>query len=290
LKAFAIKQMLFLYIEVKMRLDDLILQALEEDLGNGDITTGYLDLERTNTVAWMIAKAEGMVAGVDIAIRVFKLLDSELKLTVYRKDGDLVKPGEEILRVEGNPSSILKAERTSLNFLQRLSGIATKTHSLVRLIADTDTKILDTRKTTPLLRRLEKYAVRVGGGYNHRTGLYDMILLKENHIRAARGITEAIRRVRLHNTTYKIEVEVTNLKELDEAVKAGVDRVMLDNMDVKDIKKAVKKYKGKVELEVSGGINEANIVQYAGTGVDYISIGALTHSVKALDISLLFKE
>ncbi len=290
MKAFAIKQMLFLYIEVKMRLDDLILQALEEDLGNGDITTGYLDLERTNTVAWMIAKAEGMVAGVDIAIRVFKLLDSELKVTVYRKDGDLVKPREEILRVEGNPSSILKAERTALNFLQRLSGIATKTHSLVRLIAGTDTKILDTRKTTPLLRRLEKYAVRVGGGYNHRTGLYDMILLKENHIRAARGITEAIRRVRLHNTTYKIEVEVTNLKELDEAVKAGVDRVMLDNMDVKDIKKAVKKYKGKVELEVSGGINEANIVQYAGTGVDYISIGALTHSVIALDISLLFKE
>jgi nicotinate-nucleotide pyrophosphorylase (carboxylating) len=290
LKAFAIKQMLFLYIEVKMRLDDLILLALEEDLGNGDITTGYLDLERTNTVAWMIAKAEGMVAGVDIAIRVFKLLDSELKVTVYRKDGDLVKPKEEILRVEGNPSSILKAERTALNFLQRLSGIATKTHSLVRLIADTDVKILDTRKTTPLLRRLEKYAVRVGGGYNHRTGLYDMILLKENHIRAARGITEAVRRVRLHNTTYKIEVEVTNLKELDEAVKARADRVMLDNMDVKDIKKAVKKYKGKVELEVSGGINETNIRQYAETGVDYISIGALTHSVKALDHSLLFKE
>jgi len=273
-----------------MRLDDLILQAIEEDLGNGDITTNYLDLERTNTIAYMIAKAAGMVAGVDIAIRVFKLLDNELKVTVYRKDGDLVKSGEEILRIEGNPSSILKAERTALNFIQRLSGIATKTYNLARLIKHTDAKILDTRKTTPLLRRLEKNAVRMGGGYNHRSGLYDMILLKENHLRAAGGITEALQRVKLHNTTYKIEVEVTNLKELAEAFKAGVDRIMLDNMDVKTIKQAVKKYGGKVELEVSGGINETNIVQYAETGVDYISVGALTHSVKALDISLLFKE
>ena len=273
-----------------MRLEDLILQAIEEDLGNGDITTNYLDLERTNTVAFMIAKADGMVAGVDVAIRVFKLLDSELKTLIYRKDGDIVKPFDEILRIEGNPSSILKGERTALNFIQRLSGIATKTNNLVKLIESTDVKLLDTRKTTPLLRRLEKYAVRIGGGYNHRTGLYDMILIKENHIRAAGGITEAIRRVKLHNTTYKIEIEVTNLFELAEAFKAGVDRVMLDNMDVKTIKQAVKKYKGKVELEVSGGINESNIQMYAATGVDYISCGALTHSVKALDISLLFKE
>lgn len=282
--------MLFLFIEVKMRLDDLILQALEEDLGTGDITTNYLDLERTNTMAYMIAKAEGMVAGVEIAIRVFKLLDSELKITVYRKDGDKVKPGDEILRIEGNPASILKAERTALNFIQRLSGIATKTSNLAKLIKHTDAKILDTRKTTPLLRRLEKYAVRIGGGFNHRFGLYDMILLKENHIRAAHGITEAVHRVKLHNTTYKIEVEVTSLKELAEAYKAGVNRIMLDNMDIKNIKTAVKKYGGKVELEVSGGINEANIVQYAETGINYISSGALTHSVQALDISLLFKE
>jgi nicotinate-nucleotide pyrophosphorylase (carboxylating) len=273
-----------------MRLDDLILQAIDEDLGTGDITTGYLDLERTNTIAYMIAKAEGMIAGVDIAIRVFKLLDNELKVTVYRKDGDLVRPKDEIMRVEGNPSSILKAERTALNFIQRLSGIATKTHHLVQLIKDTDTKILDTRKTTPLLRRLEKYAVRVGGGFNHRSGLYDMILLKENHIRAAGGITEAMHRVKCHNTTYKIEVEVTNLKELEEAFKAGADRIMLDNMDLKTIRQAVRKYGGKVELEVSGGVNETNIADYASTGVDYISVGAITHSVKALDISLLFKE
>ena len=282
--------MLFLFIEVKMRLDELILQAIEEDLGHGDITTNYLDLARTNTVAYMIAKAEGIVAGVDVAIRVFKLIDSELRTTVYRKDGDMVKPKDEILRIEGNPSSILKAERTALNFIQRLSGIATKTHNLTKLIEKTGVKLLDTRKTTPLLRRLEKYAVRVGGGYNHRSGLYDMILIKENHIRAAGGISEAVKRVKLHNTTYKIEIEVTNLTELAEAVKAGVDRVMLDNMDVRIIKQAVKKYKNKVELEVSGGINETNIQLYAATGVDFISCGALTHSVKAMDISLLFKE
>ncbi len=273
-----------------MRLDEIILQAIEEDLGNGDITTNYLDLARTNTVAYMIAKAEGIVAGVDIAIRVFKLLDSELKTTIYRKDGDKVKPLDEILRIEGDPSSILKAERTALNFIQRLSGIATKTNQLTKLIENTGVKLLDTRKTTPLLRRLEKYAVRIGGGYNHRSGLYDMILIKENHIRAAGGVTDAINRVKQHNTTYKIEIEVTNLAELADAVKAGVDRVMLDNMDIRTIKQAVKKYKNKVEFEVSGGINETNIMDYSNTGVEFISSGALTHSVKALDISLLFKE
>jgi len=282
--------MLFLFIEVKMRLDEIILLALEEDLGNGDITTNYLDLARTNNVAFMIAKAEGLLAGADIAVRVFKLLDSELKTTIYRKDGDWVKPFDEIMRIEGNPASILKAERTALNFIQRLSGIATKTYNLTKLIENTGVKILDTRKTTPLIRRLEKYAVTVGGGFNHRVGLYDMILLKENHIRAVGGITEAIKRVKQNNTTYKIEIEVTNIKELAEAVAAGVDRVMLDNMDIKSIKQAVAKFKGKVELEVSGGINESNIQIYASTGVDFVSIGALTHSVKALDISLLFKE
>ena len=273
-----------------MQLDELILKSLEEDLGNGDITTTYLDLERRTAIAFMIAKADGIIAGVDIAIRVFKLLDNDIKTTIYRKDGDKVKTRDEILRIEGNPATILKAERTALNFLQRLSGIATQTHNLVSIISDTDTKLLDTRKTTPLLRRLEKYAVRVGGGYNHRIGLYDMILIKENHIRAAGGITEAVRRIKLHNTTYKVEVEVTNLAELKEAYAAGVDRVMLDNMDIKTIKQAVRKYKGKVELEVSGGINQTNILSYAETGVDFLSCGALTHSVKALDISLLFKE
>ena len=273
-----------------MRLDELLLLSLEEDLGSGDITTSWLELEHTIATAFMVAKAEGILAGVDIALRVFKLLDNELKLTIYRKDGDKVKSGDEILRIEGNPISILKAERTALNYLQHLSGIATRTSQLVKLLAGTDCRLLDTRKTTPLLRRLEKHAVRVGGGYNHRFGLYDMILIKENHIRAAGSITEAVRRVKCHNTSYKIEVEVTNLTELAEAYKSGVDRVMLDNMSVKSITQAVKKYAGKVELEVSGGINETNIREYALTGVDYISCGAMTHSVKALDISLLFKE
>jgi len=289
-KHLPIQQMLFLFIEVKMRLDELLLLALDEDLGNGDITTAYLDLERTNTTAFIIAKAEGVLAGVDIAIRTFRLLDNDIRVTVYRKDGDAVKPKDEVLRLEGNPSSILKAERTALNFLQHLSGIATKTYNLAQLISPYQAKILDTRKTTPLLRRLEKYAVRVGGGFNHRAGLYDMILIKENHIRAAGSITEAVKRIKEHNTTYKLEVEVTDLDELEEAYTCQVDRVMLDNMDVKTVSRAVKKYKGKVEMEVSGGINETNIAAYAATGVDYISMGAITHSIKALDLSLLFKE
>ncbi len=272
-----------------MRLDDLILQALDEDLNNGDITTTYLDLERTTNTAYMIARAYGVLAGVDIAVRVFKLLGNELRLTIYKKDGDSVRPKDEILRIEGNPVSILKAERTALNFLQRLSGIATQTQRMVKLMNNPAVKLLDTRKTTPLLRRLEKYAVRIGGGYNHRFGLFDMVLIKENHIRAVGTISEAVRRIRQHNVTYKIEVEVTNADELREAYAAGVDRVMLDNMDVKAVKKAVKQYKGKLELEISGGVNEGNIAEYAATGVDYISCGALTHTVKALDISLLFE-
>jgi len=201
-----------------------------------------------------------------------------------------MKPKDEILRVEGRPASILQGERTALNFLQRLSGIATQTRVMVDLISHTRTRLLDTRKTTPLLRSLEKYAVRVGGGFNHRHGLYDMIMLKENHIRAAGGITAAVKRIQAQNSTYKIEVEVTNQDELAEAVAAKVDRVMLDNMSLKEIRAAVKAYKTKIELEVSGGITAENILAYARTGVHFISSGALTHSYKSLDISLLFKE
>jgi len=273
-----------------MFLDELIRKSLEEDIGTGDITTKYLDLEPITGTAFIIAKAEGILAGVEVARQVFKMVDPELKITLYYKDGDKVKPKAEIMRLEGRPGSILQGERTALNFMQRLSGIATKTHKLVTLIGHTDTKLLDTRKTTPLLRSLEKYAVRIGGGYNHRFGLFDMVLIKENHIRACGGITEAINRIRKHNTSYKIEVEVTNQAELEEAVAAGVDRVMLDNMSPSEIKKVVKKYQKKVEFEVSGGITEENIESYAKTGVQFISSGALTHSYKSLDISLLFKE
>lgn len=273
-----------------VHLDEIIRKSLEEDLGSGDITTRYLDLEPMLSTAYMIAKAEGILAGIDVAVQVFKAVDPELKITLYRKDGDKVMPQDEILRVEGRPASILQAERTALNFLQRMSGVATVTRRMVEKISGTKARLLDTRKTTPLLRDLEKYSVRVGGGYNHRHGLFDMIMLKENHLRAAGGITKAVAKIKSQNATYKIEVEVTNQEELAEAVAAKVDRVMLDNMSLKEIRASVKAYKNKVELEVSGGINEENILSYAKTGVQFISSGALTHSYKSLDISLLFKE
>ncbi len=273
-----------------MNLDELIKRALVEDIGHGDITTDSLELDAVSSTAFMVAKAAGLVAGVEIAVRTFKLVDKELKITLYRKDSDAVKPGDEIMKIEGRASSILKGERVALNFLQRLSGIATATRAMVDAMAGKETKLLDTRKTTPGLRALEKYAVRVGGGHNHRFGLFDMVLLKENHIRACGGITEAVKRVKARNTSYKIEVEVTNLKELKEAVKAGADRVMLDNMSLAHIRAAVKRYADEVELEVSGGVNIKNIPKYASTGVHYISSGAMTHSYKSLDISLLFEE
>ncbi len=273
-----------------MQINDIIVKSLEEDLGSGDVTTRYLELEPVLSSAYMIAKADGILAGIDIAVKVFKAVDPEIKVTLYRKDGDSVKPGDEILKVEGRPAGILQAERTALNFLQRMSGVATITRRMVDKISGTKARLLDTRKTTPLLRDLEKYAVRVGGGLNHRQGLFDMIMLKENHLRAAGGITTAVARIKSQNATYKIEVEVTNQEELAEAVAAKVDRVMLDNMSLKEIRASVKAYKNKIELEVSGGINEENILPYAKTGVHFISSGALTHSYKSLDISLLFKE
>jgi nicotinate-nucleotide pyrophosphorylase (carboxylating) len=282
--------MLFFYLGGRMFLDEFIRKSLEEDIGTGDITTRYLDFEPQISVAYIISKATGVIAGIDIAKQVFKMVDPELKITLYSKDGDSVKPNEEIMRLEGRPSSILQGERTALNFMQRLSGIATKTAKYVSLLEGLNVKLLDTRKTTPLLRSLEKYAVRVGGGYNHRFGLFDMVLIKENHIRACGSITEAVNRIRKHNISYKIEVEVTNAKEVAEAVNAGVDRVMLDNMTPEQIRKVVKKYKDILEFEVSGGITEENIRTYAETGVQFISSGALTHSYKSLDISLLFKE
>ncbi len=273
-----------------MNLDEIIRLALEEDLGSGDISTRFLELEPVSTHAFMIAKAEGVLAGVEVAKAVFLAVDRSLKITLYRKDGDRVAPRDEILRVEGRAASILQAERTALNFLQRMSGIATLTDSLVEKLKGSKARLLDTRKTTPLLRALEKYAVRVGGGFNHRFGLFDMVMLKENHIRSCGGIKEAVKRVKRHNTTYKVEVEVTNILELEEAVNAGVDRVMLDNMSLEEIKACVKKYGKAVELEVSGGVTAANIRGIAKTGVHFISSGALTHSYKSLDISLLFKE
>jgi len=237
-----------------MELKELVRLSLEEDLGTGDITTGLLDLPKTLVDAVVVAKESGVIAGLNVFEEVFKQVDPDIKITFYNKDGDLVQKKDIILKIEGNPSAILKAERVALNFIQRMSGIASKTAEMVNEISETDAKLLDTRKTTPLLRQLEKYSVKVGGGFNHRFGLYDMIMLKENHIRSAGSIAMAVERVKLHNCTYKVEVEVTNLEELKEAVNAGVDRVMLDNMSIADMTKAVELYKGLLEIEASGNV------------------------------------
>ncbi len=274
----------------KMDVKDLIKQSLSEDIGSGDITTDSLELVKTITQASVIAKEDGVIAGLNVFYEVFKQVDPEIKITLYKRDGDKVENKEPIAKLEGNPVSLLKGERVALNFIQRMSGIASQTAKMVEQLAGTEARLLDTRKTTPMLRQLEKYAVKVGGGLNHRFGLYDMIMLKENHIRAAGSITKAVGMVKKNNCTYKIEVEVTNLKELQEAVEAKVDRVMLDNMDLESMKKAVALYKGKVELEASGNVRLETIREIAETGVDYISSGAITHSYKSLDISLLFRE
>ncbi len=273
-----------------MDIKELIKQSLIEDIGSGDITTDSLELVKTIAQATIVAKEDGVIAGLNVFSEVFKQVDPEINITLYKRDGDKVSNKEEIAKLQGNPSSILKGERVALNFIQRMSGIASQTAKMVEQIKDTEAKLLDTRKTTPMLRFLEKYSVKVGGGYNHRFGLYDMIMLKENHIRSAGSITKAVEMVKRNNCTYKIEVEVTNLEELQEAVEANVDRVMLDNMSIDKMREAVKLYKGKVELEASGNVKLETIKEIAETGVDYISSGAITHSYKSLDISLLFRE
>ncbi len=284
--------MLFFFRKMgcEMNVKDLIKQSLMEDIGSGDITTDSLELVKTITQATIIAKEDGVIAGLNIFSEVFKQVDPEINITLYKRDGDKVVNKEEVAKLVGNPVSLLKGERVALNFIQRMSGIASHTARMVEEIAGTEAKLLDTRKTTPMLRYLEKYSVKVGGGFNHRFGLYDMIMLKENHIRAAGSITKAVNMVKKNNCTYKIEVEVTNLEELKEAVEAKVDRVMLDNMSLECMREAVKLYKGRVELEASGNVRLETIREIAETGVDYISSGALTHSYKSLDISLLFRE
>ncbi|HPM02647.1 MAG TPA: carboxylating nicotinate-nucleotide diphosphorylase [Candidatus Cloacimonadota bacterium] len=273
-----------------MNLSEIIALAYEEDIGTGDLTTQYLDLPKKESTAHLIAKQNGVICGLDVAQKAFHYIDSKIRWVAYKKDGDLVEKGDVIAKAEGYSCSLLQAERVALNFLQRMSGIATLTRKHVDLIKPYKAKLLDTRKTTPLLRSLEKYAVRAGGAYNHRFGLYDMIMIKDNHIHAAGSITEAVRRVKRFNTSYKIEVEVKNLEELQEAVQNQVDRVMLDNMSLDQIKEAVRIYSGQIEMEVSGNVKLDTIEAIAATGVDYISSGSLTHSYQSLDISLLFKE
>ncbi|MEN6462190.1 MAG: carboxylating nicotinate-nucleotide diphosphorylase [Syntrophomonas sp.] len=267
-------------------LDDLIKIALAEDIGHGDITTDNLVDGDQETTGIFLAKSPGILAGLKICQAVFKYLDPNIEFISYKQDGFLVAPGENIAEVKGKTQILLTGERVSLNFLQRLSGIATRTRQMADMIEGSGAQIVDTRKTTPGLRNLEKYAVSMGGGRNHRFGLYDGVMIKDNHIKAAGGISQAISRIRPRVPhTVKIEVEVETLEQLQEALQVRADIIMLDNMDVETMKKAVAMVNGQALLEASGGINEATLVEVARTGVDFISIGALTHSVTSLDIS-----
>ncbi len=267
----------------------LLKRALEEDIGPGDVTTDWVIPAAQQSRAVISAKAPGVIAGLEVARELLRLLDERIIFTPLVADGDAVKPKDIIARIEGPTRSILSGERVALNFLQHLSGVATLTRAFVEAVAGTQAVILDTRKTTPGLRMLEKYAVRMGGGSNHRLGLYDMVLIKDNHIEAAGSITEAVRQVREHNrASLLIEVETRNLDEVREALTLRVDRIMLDNMSCEMMRQAVALVNGRVPLEASGNVTLANVREIAETGVDYISSGSLTHSAKALDLSLSF--
>lgn len=263
--------------------------ALEEDLGSGDITTLLTVPTEVAAAADIVAKSPGIVAGIGVARTAFTALDAKTAFVVDKIDGSPVEPGDKIAKVSGSALAILAAERVALNFLQRMSGIATLTRRYVELVSHTRAKIADTRKTTPGVRRLEKYAVTVGGGVNHRFNLSDGILIKDNHIVAAGSIAAAVaaaKKAAPH--LLKIECEVSTLNQLDEAIAAGADIVLLDNMPLDMVRQAVELCAGRVMVEASGGINESNVAAIAETGVDIISVGALTHSAPALDISLQF--
>lgn len=272
------------------QIDAIISNALAEDIHTGDITTQALQLKSGNVSAVLKAKEELIVCGLNVAARVFSLLDKESVFTSRYADGDFVQSGAVIADVAGDAASLLQGERVALNLLQRMSGVATLTAQYVKAVAGTKVRIVDTRKTTPGLRILEKYAVRVGGGINHRTGLYDGVLIKENHIAAAGGISAAISRARSYIPhTLKIEIETESLADVKEALSAGADIIMLDNMDLETMKEAVILIAGRATVEASGGVNLSSVRSIAETGVDIISVGALTHSAPSMDISLLLE-
>ncbi len=269
---------------LRKKIEDFLL----EDIGYRDLTTDSIENHRT-VEAEIIAKEELVVAGVEFAKEVFSVLDSDTDFLFSVNDGTRLKKGDRILTIVGNSGSILKGERTALNILQRLSGIATNTAKFVEEIQGTKAKILDTRKTTPGFRAFEKYAVTVGGGYNHRFALYDMVLIKDNHISLVGSIKEVVRQIKEKvSPMVKVEVEVSNLKQFEEALETDVDIIMLDNMDIEEIREAVRINDGKKELEVSGNVNLENVKQIAETGVDYISTGSIIHSSRWMDISLRF--
>ena len=266
-------------------LADLINRALEEDIGTGDVTTNSIIGKQKKARAVWVAKQNGVVSGLNIAEKVYRRLDEKISWKPKVDNGDFVENGQILVEFEGNGQAILSAERVALNFAQRMSGIATKTAMMAEVLEGYPTKILDTRKTVPGLRQLDKIAVKTGGGYNHRMGLHDMALVKENHIRLAGGIKNAVDNIRDLYPNVKIEVETTNLSEVDEALNAGADMIMLDNMNTETMRKAVEKINKRALVEASGNMNTARLREVAETGVDFISVGALTHSVEAFDIS-----
>jgi nicotinate-nucleotide pyrophosphorylase (carboxylating) len=274
-------------ITMTLNVDHLIKEALQEDISSEDVTTNAVMKEAVTGEVQLICKQDGVVAGLDVFRRVFEILDENVKTDFYCKDGDEVKKGELMGIITGDIRALLSGERVALNYLQRMSGIATYTHSVAMLLEGTKTKLLDTRKTTPNMRIFEKYAVRVGGGYNHRYNLSDGVLLKDNHIGAAGSVAKAVEMAKEYAPfVRKIEVEVENLDMVREAVDAGADIIMLDNMSPEDMKEAIRIIDGRAETECSGNVTKENIDRLTSLGVDYISSGALTHSAPVLDISL----
>ncbi|MBL4670196.1 MAG: carboxylating nicotinate-nucleotide diphosphorylase [Flavobacteriales bacterium] len=272
-------------------IDNLIDIAIKEDIGDGDHTSLSCIPKESVGKAQLLVKEKCIIAGVDLAEKIFQKIDSSLNFQKLINDGELVNVGDIIFTIEGSSQSILQAERLVLNFMQRMSGIASSTNSYVKLLNGLETKILDTRKTTPGLRTIEKLAVKIGGGHNHRIGLYDMIMIKDNHIDYAGGIEAAItstqKYLQKNNKHLKIEIEARNLTELNKILAVGgIDRVMLDNFSFEDIRIAVKQINGKYETEASGGITDQTIREYAECGVDFISVGALTHQINSIDLSL----
>ena len=271
-------------------IDKIIRNALAEDIGTGDITTSAVLNSKRKTSGKILIKEAGVLAGIDIAEKVFSIYDRSLSFDIKISNGSKVNPGDIAAIVSGNAASVLTAERTALNFLQRMSGIATLTSKFIEQVKHTKAKIIDTRKTAPGLRLPDKKAVKTGGGENHRFGLYDMFLIKDNHIETAGSITNAVKSCKLYNEKsgdhFKIEIETKNIDEVKEAINCNVDIIMLDNFDIRNMTEAVKLINGKCKVEASGGVTLQTVKSIAETGVDFISVGALTHSVKALDISL----
>lgn len=274
-------------ITMKLQADHLIQEALKEDISSEDVSTNAVMKEAVRGEVDLICKQDGIVAGLDVFGRVFQLLDENVETELYCRDGDKVKNGQLMGKVTGDIRVLLSGERVALNYLQRMSGIATYTNSVAKLLEGTGTKLLDTRKTTPNMRIFEKYAVRVGGGYNHRYNLSDGVLLKDNHIGAAGGVTQAVKMAKEYAPfVRKIEIEVENLDMVREAVEAGADIIMLDNMSTEEMREAIRIIDGRAETECSGNVTKENIGRLTELGVNYISSGALTHSAPILDISM----